>query len=170
MSCKRRSAILFLLAVGLIASSSVVAQAPQQNNNIADVLAYIDHTWDVLTRSPLDCKTVIDVRVPEHSLLYLPADYPEPKSVKDLETKCKIAVKQLPERITSLGSLDMSTAKQQGVLYLPNSYVVPGGFFNEMYGWDSYFIMVVCCGLAVSSWRAAWSKTSSSRSNTTAAF
>ncbi len=27
-----------------------------------------------------------------------------------------------------------------GLLYLPHPYVVPGGRFNEMYGWDSYFI------------------------------
>jgi alpha,alpha-trehalase len=27
-----------------------------------------------------------------------------------------------------------------GVLYLPGRYVVPGGRFNELYGWDSYFI------------------------------
>src|SRR5712664_2195440 len=27
------------------------------------------------------------------------------------------------------------------VLYLDNKYVVPGGRFNEMYGWDSYFIV-----------------------------
>ena len=36
----------------------------------------------------------------------------------------------------------MSKLQGQGVLYLPNPYVVPGGFLNEMYGWDSYFIMV----------------------------
>ena len=29
-----------------------------------------------------------------------------------------------------------------GLLYLPNPYVVPGGRFNEMYGWDSYFILL----------------------------
>jgi alpha,alpha-trehalase len=28
-----------------------------------------------------------------------------------------------------------------GRLYLPHPYVVPGGRFNEMYGWDSYFIV-----------------------------
>src|SRR5260370_84939 len=28
-----------------------------------------------------------------------------------------------------------------GLLYLENPYVVPGGQFNEMYGWDSYFII-----------------------------
>src|SRR5262249_33698449 len=31
---------------------------------------------------------------------------------------------------------------EQGLLYLPHPYVVPGGRFNEMYGWDSYFIEV----------------------------
>lgn len=29
---------------------------------------------------------------------------------------------------------------EHGLLYLPDRYVVPGGRFNEMYGWDSYFI------------------------------
>jgi alpha,alpha-trehalase len=32
--------------------------------------------------------------------------------------------------------------REQGLLYLPRPYVVPGGRFNEMYGWDSYFIIV----------------------------
>ena len=31
---------------------------------------------------------------------------------------------------------------EHGLLYLPHSYVVPGGRFNEMYGWDSYFIIL----------------------------
>ncbi|MES2436569.1 MAG: trehalase family glycosidase [Patescibacteria group bacterium] len=31
--------------------------------------------------------------------------------------------------------------QDHGLLYLPKSYVVPGGRFNEMYGWDSYFII-----------------------------
>src|SRR5262249_22679781 len=26
--------------------------------------------------------------------------------------------------------------------YLPNDYIVPGGRFNEMYGWDSYWIIL----------------------------
>ncbi len=133
------------LVITLTLLFSLWAVAPaqaQQSNDISDVLAYIDKSWDTLTRSPLDCKTVLDVRVPEHSTLYLPANYPEPASVKDLAVKCKISVEHLPQVITSLGSLDMSSSKQQGVLYLPNSYVVPGGFLNEMYGWDSYFIMV----------------------------
>ena len=137
------NAKIFVLTLTLLFSLSGVALAQaQQAADISDVLAYIDHSWDDLTRSPLDCKTVMDVRVPEHSLLYLPARYPEPSSMKELQAKCKIAVDHLPQPITSLGSLNMDNSPRQGVLYLPNPYVVPGGFLNEMYGWDSYFIMV----------------------------
>lgn len=32
-----------------------------------------------------------------------------------------------------------SIRERHGLLYLPKPYVVPGGRFNEMYGWDSYF-------------------------------
>jgi len=46
----------------------------------------------------------------------------------------KIAIRALPE--------DTAQLKDQGLLYLPRPYVVPGGRFNEMYGWDSYFIQV----------------------------
>jgi alpha,alpha-trehalase len=35
----------------------------------------------------------------------------------------------------------MQSVQPPGLLYLTNKYVVPGGRFNEMYGWDSYFII-----------------------------
>src|SRR5580700_2243100 len=35
---------------------------------------------------------------------------------------------------------DPPQIRDQGLLFLPKPYVVPGGRFNEMYGWDSYFI------------------------------
>ena len=46
----------------------------------------------------------------------------------------KIEIRQLPEETSQL--------REQGLLYLPKPYVVPGGRFNEMYGWDSYFIQL----------------------------
>ncbi len=109
--------------------------------NIGDVTAYIDKAWDTLTRSLDKCETVTDRRAPEHSLLYLPADFPEPESLKELSSRCKLPVEHLPQVITAPGTLDPDKLQHHGVLYLPNPYVVPGGFFNEMYGWDSYFII-----------------------------
>jgi len=46
----------------------------------------------------------------------------------------KIALRRLPADVTKL--------QEQGLLLLPGPYVVPGGRFNEMYGWDSYFIQL----------------------------
>jgi alpha,alpha-trehalase len=46
----------------------------------------------------------------------------------------KIDLRRLPR--------DLDEISEQGLLYLPRPYVVPGGRFNEMYGWDSYFIQM----------------------------
>ena len=46
-----------------------------------------------------------------------------------------------PLQIHRLGEIDTSNFNPPGLLYLPEKYVVPGGRFNEMYGWDSYFII-----------------------------
>ncbi|MEM9946594.1 MAG: trehalase family glycosidase [Cyanobacteria bacterium P01_D01_bin.36] len=45
----------------------------------------------------------------------------------------QITLQQLPD---NTGKVDT-----HGLLYLPGDYVVPGGKFNEAYGWDSYFIL-----------------------------
>ncbi len=39
------------------------------------------------------------------------------------------------------GHVDFAKIPAEGLLYLEHPYVVPGGQFNEMYGWDSYFII-----------------------------
>ena len=48
-----------------------------------------------------------------------------------------IDLRSLP-RLTGQAS---GQIEMPGLLYLPQPYVVPGGRFNEMYGWDSYFIL-----------------------------
>ena len=75
------------------------------------------------------------------SVLYLPYGVTPPPAVAAL-TKCGVKVENLPKKITGLGSLMPDQLNAHGLLYLPNKYVVPGGRFNEMYGWDSYFIIV----------------------------
>ena len=49
-----------------------------------------------------------------------------------------------PEEMAQLELRRLPAGKvtRHGLLYLPRPYVVPGGRFNEMYGWDSYFIQV----------------------------
>jgi alpha,alpha-trehalase len=74
-------------------------------------------------------------------VLYLPKEMPEPSSVQTLSKNCNVRVEHLPAEIHRLGEVATSNIDPPGLLYLPNKYVVPGGRFNEMYGWDSYFIV-----------------------------
>jgi alpha,alpha-trehalase len=107
-----------------------------------DIRNYISSGWDHLTRSPDDCKTYQDQKTNGEPTLYLPAGFPQPAAIgRLLQEKCQVDIKALPASINSHGELDNVDIKPEGLLYLPHPYVVPGGQFNEMYGWDSYFII-----------------------------
>jgi alpha,alpha-trehalase len=118
------------------------ASSEQAGAGLGPVLHYIETDWDVLTRSMTRCDSIVDPKLPEAALLYLPASFPEPDSVKQLEQACKVRVEHLPMLIQHPGQAGVDAISPQGLLFLPNSYVVPGGRFNEMYGWDSYFIIL----------------------------
>jgi alpha,alpha-trehalase len=137
-----------LLVAGTLAFSRTGQASPQQpaaeamaNSGLQPILEYIAKGWVSLTRSMGDCATIVDSKLAAKSILYVPANFETPASVKDLETKCDVEVRPLPKVIHKLGEIDTNTFSPHGVLYLPNPYVVPGGRFNEMYGWDSYFII-----------------------------
>lgn len=74
--------------------------------------------------------------------MYLPAGFEIPAAVKKMEDTCRVRLEALPVVIRHPGEPQVANIEPQGLLYLPNSYVVPGGRFNEMYGWDSYFIIL----------------------------
>ena len=108
----------------------------------ARTLGYIDHAWSTLTRSVNECRALIDPKVPSHSVVYLPAQVTAPASLTQSARRCGVRIENLPAPIKQLGDFDPTTLAPQGLLYVPYPYVVPGGMFNEMYGWDSYFIVL----------------------------
>lgn len=117
--------------------------APPQSRELTPpppIDAYIAKAWTTLRRSMLDCSTLVDSKVTTKPVLYLPQDFAEPPEVAALKQKCGVKVERLPVKIDHLGQAVQLPA--QGLLYLPHPYVVPGGRFNEMYGWDSYFILL----------------------------
>ncbi len=103
---------------------------------------YIRHGWNELSRSMSECKSVVDPKVKTLPVMYLPYGMEAPPSVKAMETECHVEVRHLPRAIHHLGEVLPRELPEEGLLYLPNQYVVPGGRFNEMYGWDSYFILL----------------------------
>lgn len=103
--------------------------------------------WDGLTRrideSTID-EVIKDPKVKnKKKYLYVPASdlvaFSYYKKLKRKNLEVRLLPSSLPSRfIANLGSeqglLTLALEKGEGV-----PYVVPGGRFNEMYGWDSYF-------------------------------
>jgi len=140
------STLLCTLLVGLFSvvageAGRAAAAALPQDQGLKPILSYISTAWDTLTRSMTECKSVVDPKIAASSVLYLPAGFPEPAALKTLSGDCKVRVEHLAMPIHQLGEVNTSNIDPPGLLYLPNKYVVPGGRFNEMYGWDSYFII-----------------------------
>ena len=129
---------LFFLA----AFAASVAQVPAAPPDAAATLRYIHASWDSLTRSTTDCHSLVDPKVTTPPVLYLPVGLAKPEDVAAVEQQCHVRVLVLPKRIDKIGDLQPQDLSAQGLLYLPNPYIVPGGRFNEMYGWDSYFILL----------------------------
>ncbi|WNG21258.1 trehalase family glycosidase [Cystobacter fuscus] len=131
-----------LLVSLALSASAAPAPTPVPAAEHADVRGYIARTWDALTRSLESCEVFADPKVAGRAVLYLPRELPEPAIVQRLRQKCpKVEIHRLPEELTGAGQVDVRALETQGLLYLEHPYVVPGGMFNEMYGWDSYFII-----------------------------
>ena len=127
----RRAATLIVLAL-------VATAQPQRQ----PILAYIKDTWKVLTRSNRTlAQAAADPKFAKPANGRWPVYVPRDENLEAIGAQLRrdmaatdfqsIDVRPLPENIT-----------EQGLLYLPRPYVVPGGRFNEMYGWDSYFIQL----------------------------
>src|SRR5262245_48640381 len=136
---------LTLLGVSIPAQQTAAPSAAPSAQRVQAIGTYIKKTWTVLTRSIRD----------------LPRAAPDPKMHRDANARWPLYIaadedraaieRQLAAALTpaDVGRLDVRTLPaasqpiaEPGLLYLPHPYVVPGGRFNEMYGWDSYFIQL----------------------------
>jgi len=141
------SLAIFLLI--LLLANTAFATAPFNHtlnrSQTKVVTAYIKKTWQVLTRSHKDIlQAAIDLKFPLHHHKKWIVYIPRAENSQSIATRLKkqmsasdydgITIKTLPA--------DIANIKRPGLLYLPYPYVVPGGRFNAMYGWDSYFIVL----------------------------
>lgn len=123
-------------------SAPLIAQTDVAPAEKAPIRQYILRGWDGLSRTQSDCSSLVDSKVQGLPVLYLPYGMKVPPAVAAVQSKCSVQVKSLPRHVGKLGDVRGDELPQEGLLYLPNRYVVPGGRFNEMYGWDSYFIIL----------------------------
>lgn len=133
-----------VLALAGAALSTVLAfTAPAQAPDALDALRrYIDDAWAPLTRSLDDLPEA--ARDPKMSgQPPWPVYVPPARHAAVLQRLRRILP---PDRLRAIDVRPLpphrSSITRHGLLFLPEPYVVPGGRFNEMYGWDSYFIAV----------------------------
>jgi alpha,alpha-trehalase len=137
-----RHFLLFAASCALaIAQTAPAPASVPTGEGLKPILSYISSAWDTLTRSMTECASVVDPKIKVAPVLYLPAEVAEPAAVHKLAVDCNVRIEHLPAAIHRLGEIDTGKIQPHGLLYLPDKYVVPGGRFNEMYGWDSYFII-----------------------------
>lgn len=144
-----RKHFLFLITILLLVSSAFASPEPTADQASAEQLraiqTYIKQSWHTLTRSSAQLakaapdpkfKPMADGRWPVYvsrreNMKRIEQNLRAQMSAEDFAT---IDIRQLPD--------NASEVREHGLLYLPHPYVVPGGRFNEMYGWDSYFTQV----------------------------
>jgi alpha,alpha-trehalase len=132
--------LFFLPNIGFAESASLTC--PSDVVNDPAVLNYIYRSWDVLTRTNKTLvQTAMDPKFKQNFpyIVYISADESLAAVSNHLKNLLpaaefqKIKLEILPNDLNNI---------PPGLLYLPYPYVVPGGMFNEMYGWDSYFIIL----------------------------
>lgn len=134
--------LLLLVLVCLDRATTFPADTASHDDRLQAISQYIAASWDSLTRSTSRCDSVVDPKRTELPVLYLPADYAIPAPLLRMQAQCGVVVKPLPFVIHGPGEVNAQNISPPGLLFLENEYVVPGGRFNEMYGWDSYFIVL----------------------------
>jgi alpha,alpha-trehalase len=112
---------------------------------VAPLRAYVRATWEVLTRTVRDLpRAAVDPKAAHRPgspwPVYLARD--EDRARIEGELRAALPAAALATIALRVLPADPAAIREHGLLYLPRPYVVPGGRFNEMYGWDSYFIVL----------------------------
>ncbi|HEY9764114.1 MAG TPA: trehalase family glycosidase [Trichocoleus sp.] len=112
---------------------------------VTSLRTYIKNTWKTLSRSLSHILEAARDEKVEHVPgktwpVYISAQ--EDRTSVESALKAALPAEEFAQIDLRVLPADTTTLTEHGLLYLPHDYVVPGGRFNEMYGWDSYFILL----------------------------
>src|SRR5579884_4101927 len=133
-----RALFLWLTVVALAAQTATQTQTEP-------IQRYIERTWTTLTRSNRDlAKAAVDPKFHPAADGRWPVFVAQPDNLEAIQARLQRDMSAADLAAIELRRLpaDVEHLNAQGLLYLPHPYVVPGGRFNEMYGWDSFFIQL----------------------------
>jgi alpha,alpha-trehalase len=138
--------LIVILLLGLSPAASTERSADRASSEqLREIQKYIKQSWHTLTRSNAQlAHAAVDPKFHPATENHWPVYVPSGENLKRIEQSLRAQMK--PEDFAQIELMqlprDPREIREQGLLYLPFPYVVPGGRFNEMYGWDSYFIQV----------------------------
>ena len=143
MSRPATGALILALALGAGAS----ADEPEFPSaaRIEAVHAYIRTAWTTLSRSNRELPAAAEdpkLHLPPGTRWPVYLSCREDRERVEHELRAVLAAEKLAKIELRVLPPQPLTLQEHGLLYLPRPYVVPGGRFNEMYGWDSYFIQL----------------------------
>jgi len=132
MVCLVNKRLLFILSVFWVfepfcLEAAEIGPKDSLNQKYANVVRHIDEQWQKLSRYALDAVALSDAKSPGITPVVL---------VSSKETGISLS-----NEIRSLSKLRNPTSSPH-ILYLPKPYIVPGGRFNEVYEWDTYFVVL----------------------------
>jgi len=138
------AATCLLVLAGVTAAQPVSATDKATPAQLQSIRAYIKKSWRTLMRSnAMLAEAAVDPKFRSNTGRW-PVYLSQKEDLKQVEQKLKGQMS--PDSFTKIELRKLldnpREIREQGLLYLPYPYVVPGGRFNEMYGWDSYFIQV----------------------------
>ena len=128
---------------GVVALAAAGIGSPAHPPPPLSILEYIKRTWIVLKRSNGDLATAAaDPKQPPAADGRWPIYISRTESIARVTQSLRAAMKPTDFEKIEIRMLPPKGEPivRHGLLYLPRPYVVPGGRFNEMYGWDSFFI------------------------------
>ena len=144
---RSRRLVTLCAALTLFVALPAASDQPSfpRTERITAIRQYIKQSWQTLTRSVRDLpRAAPDPKFRradgKPAPVYVAADEDRTaiagalRRALSAEDFQRLDVRSLPERSDQI--------REHGLLYVPFPYVVPGGRFNEMYGWDSYFILL----------------------------
>jgi alpha,alpha-trehalase len=133
--------LLVILVAGLARAQDAGRAAAAQ---LEQAREYIRRGWHTLSRSDSDlAAAAVDPKFKPMTGGRWPVYVSRAEDLSAVERTLRAQMKPEDFARIELRRLPANTSEAApGLLYLPRPYVVPGGRFNEMYGWDSYFIEV----------------------------
>src|SRR5260370_37108095 len=79
-----RSLVLVTVTCATLTHSPLAQQSPLPGQELKPILGYISTAWDTLTRSVTDCQSLVDPKLKEAAVLYLPSGIAGPTPVRKL--------------------------------------------------------------------------------------